>query len=166
MNEPYDPLRALQVLNEHGVRYVVIGGFAGVILGSSLLTVDLDVCYDRAPDNLDHLASALRELHASLRVAGVDEDRPFKLDARSLAAGDSFTFTTAVGDLDVLGTPSGTKGFTDLAERASTYDLGDGLQVLVVDLEDLLRMKRSAGRKKDEAHILVLEALRDERRKT
>lgn len=38
--------------------------------------------------------------------------------------------------------------------------------MLVVELEDLLRMKRSAGRKKDEAHILVFEALRDERRKT
>lgn len=164
MTGSYDPIHGLQVLNEHEVRYVVIGGFAGVILGSSLLTVDLDVCYDRTPDNLHRLASALGELHARLRVAGVDDDLPFILDARTLAAGDSFTFVTDVGDLDVLGTPSGTTGFGDLAERAGTYDLGDGLHVLVVDLEDLIRMKRAAGRVKDATHILVLEALRDELR--
>ena len=33
----------LRVLNRHGVRYVVIGGVAGILHGSGLTTQDLDV---------------------------------------------------------------------------------------------------------------------------
>src|SRR4051794_36164243 len=110
MTGPFDPLLALRVLNRHGVRYVVIGGFAGDLLGAPLNTNDLDICYERTADNMERLAAALKELGATLRVAGVDEDLPFILDAKTLAAGDSFTFETEAGALDVLGTPSGTSG--------------------------------------------------------
>ena len=91
----------------------------------------------------------------------MDDDLPFVLDHRTLAAGDSFTFETDAGDLDVVGTPSGTGGFRDLDAGATTYDLGDGLAVRVVGLDDLIRMKEATGRAKDEVHLHVLAALRD-----
>jgi hypothetical protein len=98
------------------VRFVVIGAFAGRLLGSPSLTRDLDICYARDRENLEALAAALRELHARLR--GVHEDVPFRLDAKTLANGDSFTFVTDAGDLDILGTPSGTTGYDELARTA------------------------------------------------
>lgn len=156
----YDPLRALRVFQSHGVRHVVIGGYAASILGTQIMTADLDVCYERTTENMTRLAAALNDLHAKLRVAGVDEDLPFILDHLSLAAGDSFTFTTDAGDLDVLGTPSGSGGFRDLDAGATTYELGEGLFVRVVGLDDLIRMKEAAGRPKDEAHLHVLSDLR------
>jgi hypothetical protein len=61
----------------------------------------------------------------------------------------------------VLGTPSGTAGFTDLSARAHAVTIDD-LQVLVVDMGDLMRMKRASGRVKDRMHLEVLSALRDE----
>ncbi len=160
-SNPFDPLRALRVLDDHSVRYVIIGGFAGDLLGAPLNTNDLDICYERSSDNLTRLASALRELGATLRVAGVDEDLPFILDGTTLAAGDSFTFDTDAGALDVLGTPSGTAGFGDLSRRARAVTISD-LQVLVVDIADLMRMKRASGRVKDRLHLEVLSALTDE----
>lgn len=162
MTSAFDPSLAFRVLNEHDVRYVVIGGLAGEFLGAPIATNDIDICYERTADNMDRLAAALRTLHASLRVAGVEEDLPFVLDGRTIAAGDSFTFVSATGDLDVLGTPSGTRGFRDLDADATTYDLGDGLLVRVVSLNDLIRMKEAARRPKDEAHLHVLTALRQE----
>lgn len=156
----FDPLRALRVFNEHEVRYVLIGGYASSVLGAPIITNDLDVCYERTPANMDRLVAALQELHATLRVAGVDEELPFILDGRTIAAGDSFTFRTDAGDLDILGTPSGTGGFRDLDADATTYDLGDGLLVRVVSLDDLIRMKEAASRPKDEAHLHVLAALK------
>lgn len=156
----YDPIRALRVLQAHGVRHVVIGGYAASILGTQIMTADLDICYERTAQNMTRLATALRELHAHLRVAGVDEDLPFILDAQSLAAGDSFTFSSDAGDLDILGTPSGSGGFRDLDADATTYELGEGLLVRVVSLDDLIRMKEAAGRPKDEAHLHVLSDLR------
>lgn len=160
MSAPFDPVLALQVLARHDVRYVVIGGFAGNLLGAPLNTNDLDICYERTQANMDRLAAALIELRATLRVAGVDEDLPFLLDGKTLAAGDSFTFDTDAGALDVLGTPSGTRGHADLAPRAHPVRLGD-LELRVVDLADLMRMKRASGRVKDRMHLEVLTALRE-----
>lgn len=161
MTAPFDPARAFHVLNRHEVRYVVIGGLASELLGAAIGTNDIDVCYDRTAENMERLAAALQELNAALRVAGVDEDLPFLLDDRTIAAGDSFTFSTDAGDLDVLGTPSGTGGFRDLDADAASYDLGEGLIVRVVSLDDLIRMKEAAGRPKDEAHLHVLAALKE-----
>ncbi len=158
----FDPARAFHVLNRHGVAYVVIGGLAGEFLGAAIGTNDIDICYERTPENMERLATALQELHATLRVAGVDEELPFILDRHTLAAGDSFTFLSDAGDLDVLGTPSGTGGFRDLDAGATTYDLGEGLLVRVVSLDDLIRMKEAASRSKDQVHLHILAALREE----
>jgi hypothetical protein len=83
------------------------------------------------------------------------------LDARTLAAGDSFTFVTDVGDLDILGTPSGTQGYDDLVRDAQSIEI-DGRKILVVSVDDLIRMKRAAGRPKDRVEIEILGALREE----
>lgn len=156
----FDPSLAFRMLNAHDVRYIVIGGLAGELLGAALATNDIDICYERSPDNVACLATALEELHAKLRVAGVDEDLPFILDGKTIAAGDSFTFASDAGDLDILATPSGTGGFRDLDAGATSYDLGDGLIVRVASLDDLIRMKEAAHRLKDEAHLHVLAALK------
>lgn len=156
----FDPVAMLRVLADHNVRYVLIGGVAGIAYGSSSVTSDLDICHDRRVDNLDRLASALRAVDARLR--GIDDDVPFVLDSRTLAAGDHFTFTTRHGDFDCIGTPAGTRGYDDLARSAREIDLG-GIAVLVTALDDLVGMKQATGRPKDRAELEILGALRDER---
>jgi len=155
----FDPLKALETLNRHGVRYVLIGGFAGKLHGSTILTVDIDICYARDPENLELLVAALRELHPTLR--GAPDDLPFRLDAMTIRNGDAFTFVTDAGDLDILGTPAGTGGYEELARTAVRMDLGD-VTIDVASLDDLIAMKRAAGRPRDRAHLEVLTALRDE----
>ncbi|MGI8983636.1 MAG: hypothetical protein ACR2HM_03745 [Acidimicrobiales bacterium] len=161
MTGDFDPSRAFRVLNQHEVGYVVIGGLASEFLGAAIGTNDIDICYERTPENMNRLAAALSDLHARLRVVGVDEELPFILDGRTLAAGDSFTFVSDAGDLDILGTPSGTAGFRDLDADATSYDLGEGLIVRVVSLDDLIRMKEAASRPKDQTHLHILSALKD-----
>jgi len=156
---PFDPLETLRTLLEHGVRFVLIGGYAAAVRGSPMVTGDLDICYARDQKNLRALAAALQVLGARLR--GVSEDVPFRLDAATLKAGDHFTFATHAGPLDLLGTPSGTDGFADLDASATDEDL-DGLVVRVASLEDLIRMKRAAGRPQDQVAVEWLSALRDE----
>ena len=156
---PFDAERVVRTLHEHGVAYVLIGGLAAIVNGAPFTTVDLDICYDRSRPNLEALARALRALNATLR--GVDPGLPFQLDARALGLGDSFTFRTDAGDLDCLGTPSGTGGYADLVAKAVTYDIA-GSPVRVASLDDLVRMKRAAGRPKDLDQLRVLRAMRDE----
>jgi hypothetical protein len=156
---PFDPLVTIRALVEHGVRFVMIGGYAAALRGSPMMTGDVDICYARDPENLERLAAALVELGARLR--GVSEDVPFQLDARTLEGGDHFTFATDAGPLDCLGTPAGTDGFADLDGSATDVDL-DGLVVGVCSLDDLIRMKRAAGRPQDRIAVEWLSALRDE----
>jgi hypothetical protein len=157
----FDPIRAIEVLQRHNVRFVVIGGVAGRLWGSPTMTNDLDLCYDRDPVNIERLATALVELHARLR--GVDDAVPFWLDAVTLTKAQNFTFMTDVGPLDVLGVPAGVKDFDELAVNATSFDLGGGVIVSVTDLDDLIRMKRAAGRPKDRIELEILTAVREER---
>jgi hypothetical protein len=160
MSEPgFDPIAGLRTLVDHGVRFVLIGGYAAALRGSPMMTGDVDICPARDRENLERLADALRSLHARLR--GAPADAPFLLDTRTLEAGDHFTFATDAGPIDCLGTPAGTDGFADLDVSASDEDL-DGLVVRVASLEDLIRMKRAADRPQDRIAVEWLSALRDE----
>jgi hypothetical protein len=155
-------VRSLDALVRHNVRFIVIGGVAGRAWGSPSMTDDLDICYDRRPDNLEKLAAALIELKATLR--GAPAGLPFILDARTLKAGDSFTFDTDAGSLDCLGTPAPTTGYDELLRNASEVEL-EHLHVLVCSLDDLMRMKRAANRPKDRVELEILAAVKEEREK-
>jgi hypothetical protein len=160
MDDPaFDPSLALEALTRFGVRFVLIGGLAANVHGSDSITRDTDICYRRDRENLERLAAALHSLHARLR--GAPPDVPFLLDALTLEAGDTFTFVTDAGSLDCLGVPTGTDGYGSLEPNALTADV-EGIRVLVVALDDLIRMKRAAGRPKDRVELEILGALREE----
>lgn len=156
----FDPVHILRRLDAHGVRFVLIGGLAAKAHGSPTLTVDIDICYARDPENLERLASVLGELGSVLR--GAPRDVPFHPDRRTIERGDTFTLTTDYGDLDILGTPSGVSGFDELIANAEEAEVEKGLIVPVASLDDLIRMKRAAGRPKDRVELEILGALRDE----
>ena len=153
----YDPERILRKLLDHGVRFVIIGGVAAALQGSPLLTADVDISYERTPENVKRLAVALADMNARLR--GVDEDLPFKPDARALKSGSNFTFATDLGDLDVIGWPDGINSYDELVRTAVPMRVGRG-EVLVASIDDLIRMKRAAGRPKDVAGALALEEVK------
>ena len=160
---PWKPVHAFRTLHAHDVRFIVIGGFAANLLGSPSFTYDTHICYDRSPANCDALARALIDLHAPLR--GAPADLPLHLDGRTIRMGDSFTFDTDAGALDCLGTPSGTNGYPDLAPNAETMEI-EGLHIRVASIDDVIRMKRAAGRPKDRIEIEVLTAVKEERERS
>jgi hypothetical protein len=95
-----DAERQLVLIGEQNVECVIVGGLAATLHGSSLVTRDLDVCYNRDSENLRRLVSALRSVNARLRSA--PEGLPFILDEETLRRDLNFTFTTDIGDLDCL----------------------------------------------------------------
>ena len=154
----------LGALHRHGVEYVLIGGLAATLHGSTLRTGDADICPARDPDNLDRLSAALRSLDARVRSVDAPDGIRFACDAVFFGRVDLCNLTTTAGDLDISFVPAGTAGFDDLAAHAVTYDL-DGLPVPVASLDDVIRSKRAANRAKDRAALPELEALRDEIRR-
>lgn len=138
---------------------MLIGGFAGTVLGSPRTTVDLDIVYARDDDNLGRLATALQPLEPRLR--GAPPGLPFVLDAATLARGLNFTLTTRLGDLDLLGQVAGGGGYEDLLQHTRRIRVFD-TEVAVVTLPQLIRLKRAAGRPKDLMALAELEALLEE----
>src|SRR5262245_22412807 len=115
--------RFAEILLAHGVEFIVIGGQAEVLMGGARPTLDVDLCYRRAPENLRKLASALRELKPALR--GAPPELQFRLDAEALALGNNYTFTTPIGDLDLLGFVEPLGGYEELITNATTMRVGD-----------------------------------------
>jgi predicted nucleotidyltransferase len=66
---------------------------------------------------------------------------------------------TDLGPLDLLGKAAGVTSFDGLWQRSIIMNVY-GVTVHVASLDDLIAMKRAAGRPKDQNHILELEALR------
>lgn len=150
----------LERLTEAGVDFVVVGGVAVITQASPRFTKDLDICYAPEPANLQRLGSALVGLGARLR--GVEEDLPFVPDGRTLLHTRMLTLTTPDGAIDLLADPDGSPGYAALRRNASRVDL-DGLTVLVASIDDLIAMKRAAGRPQD---LVDLESLEIARRRT
>ena len=152
---PYRPDKLLEVLERHGVQFVVIGGLAAELRGSPYTTRDVDVTPSRERANLGRLADALRELDAKLRISG-DGPVEFPLDQHSFDWGTTWTFVTTHGFLDIALLPDGTRGYDDLRRGASRERISDTLEVSVASLADVIRSKEAAGREKDRAVLPVL----------
>ncbi len=153
----FDAPTILRQLNDHQVKYVLIGGIAMRAQGSAHVTDDLDICYSRSPDNVRKLAEALEPLHPYLR--GAPMGLPFRLDAPTILAGLNFTLTTDRGSLDVLGEVKGIGTFEQVDAQSEPRTMF-GLPVRVLSLDGLLASKKAAGRLKDRNHILELEELK------
>jgi hypothetical protein len=158
---PFEPAPILVRLAEAGIDFVVVGGVAGGAHGSGYATFDLDVAYARDPANLERIADVLRSLGAVLR--GAPADVPFLLDARTLAAGAHFTFTTELGPLDILSDPAGAPPYETLRKAATVIDVR-GHPVRVASLDHLIAMKEASGRTKDKLMATEYRALADELR--
>jgi len=151
-----DVRRIVRLLSEEQVDFVVIGAIAAILHGSAANTFDLDVAFATDTDNLARLGRVLAALDAKLR--GVADDVPFVPDAATLRRVEVLTLSTTAGDFDVLARPKGITRYATLRDRADVFDI-DGARVRVASIEDLLVMKRAAGRDKDLGVIGELEAL-------
>lgn len=147
----------VELLALHGVEFIVIGGRAETLYGSARVTFDTDLCYRRTGSNLAGLAKVLKELRPTLR--GAPADLPFRIDAESLALGCNFTFRTTEGDLDLLGFVEPIGGFDELEKRAETMRIGD-IDLKIIALDDLIRIKEHLGRPKDRDSLLHLQAIK------
>lgn len=152
---PLDLDRIVEVLNRHGTDYVVIGGIAVLAHGNQRATFDVDLVASHAQENLRRLAAALGELNAEVAVDAhhLDVD---PTDPSDLANGANWTLHTDAGKVDFMSEVPGGRPYEEI--RLRSIDIaGDGPSFRVVGLDDLIRMKREAGRAKDLADIAALQ---------
>lgn len=157
----FAPDELIAALADAGVRYILIGGLAVGAHGFPRATKDVDIV--PAPDapNLERLAAVLRAVDATNYGLGDFDPAEFPfdpLDPHQLAEGGNFVLATRLGRLDIMqwvpGIP-GERAFEHLARDAVETALS-GRRVEVCSRDDLIAMKRAAGRPQD---LLDLEEL-------
>jgi len=160
-----DAAAIVRILANHGVLFVVIGAYAAIAQQAPIpATRDIDLTPEAGAENLSRLSAALTDLDARIRTDAEPAGLAFNHDASSLAANAVWNLTSRHGELDIAFTPSDIPGgYAELAPRAHLVVVAE-VEVMVADLDDIIRSKEAAGRSKD---IRVLPALyrhRDARR--
>lgn len=152
----------LRALTTGNVAFIVVGGAAATAQGSARLTHDLDIVYRRDAANIDNLVRSLAPHGPYLR--GVPAGLPFAWDTATVSRGLNFTLTTDVGALDLLGEITGGGTYEALRPHAESLVIF-GMDCLCLSIDQLIVVKRAAGRVKDLEAVAELEAIREERRR-
>lgn len=161
MAAPLDPACIFRSLAEHEVEYVLIGGLAAVLHGSSAMTNDADIFPSKDEDNLQRLSDCLRSLGARIRTP--DEPMGVEFDPHPSLLGSValLNMTTRCGDLDLTFSPAALTDYEKVRRQSVEFDIYD-CRVSVAALDDIIRSKEAAARPKDHAMLPILRALRDE----
>lgn len=165
-----DSQRILTVLDQHDVRYVLVGGVAAMLHGFSGATFDLDAVPATTTANLNRLGSALMELDAlpwadpGRRDLFADGKPPeaddFGYTAEGLRKARVWHLTSSAGLIDIAMDIDGVGDYSVLAKSAVTQRVF-GIGVRCASLEDIITSKRAAARPKDLRALAELEQLRD-----
>ena len=157
-----------RALNGSGARYVVVGGVAVVLHGFLRFTADLDLVVALAPENALRTIDTLTTLGFTPRPPVQAEQFADPAIRQTWVRDKGLTvfslWSTRFPGTDVDLFVEEPIPFDELLDRAETIEIS-GLAVPVASITDLIRLKRAAGRPKDEEDIRALERiarLRDE----
>jgi hypothetical protein len=155
---PERPLRAgdiLRALAEHEVDFVVVGGIAVQAHGYIRGTGDVDIVPRPSLLNLSRLGEALADLDAQVLRAAAPVN---VTDPQLLKRAPLIPLLTRSGRLDLIdiehlaGAPA---SYDELRSRALVVGL-ENVAIAAAGLDDLVRMKRAAGRPQDLTDIASL----------
>jgi predicted nucleotidyltransferase len=148
----------LQKLIDAEIDFVLIGGYAGVVHGSTMVTRDLDICALVNPEQIEKLRKCLKEFHPThrmtpKRLSFLDFPEETK-DVRNIY------LETDLGVLDVISEVTGVGDFPRLISKAIEIEL-HGKKCKVISIEDLIVAKEAMGRDKDKAIVKELKVIKD-----
>lgn len=138
-----DTASLLRSLNARNVRYVVIGAAAFPVHGYARATLDIDIFIEPTRENASRARDALADFGYNVSDVSTDDLLTKKLLIRQYALEtDLHPFVTGIS-------------FEQVWRNRVEGSLG-GASASFASLEDLIVMKRAAGRRKDEEDLRVL----------
>jgi predicted nucleotidyltransferase len=141
----------LRSLNDADVRYVIIGATAFAAHGWVRATADVDLFIDAAPDNTDRVRETLTRFGYDLSEASAEDFQRYKILLRQYDL-----------PLDVHPFVKGVASFEDVWSRRVMARIGE-VEAPFASLDDIIAMKRAAGRPQDVEDLRQLEKLRGRR---
>jgi hypothetical protein len=151
----------LQHLCDAEIDFVIVGGFAGILHGSSLVTRDLDVCTILTGESVAKLREALRELKPMHRMTS--PKRSFLEHTDQDDTHENLYLQTELGPVDLLSSITGVGDYARVREASIEMELF-GRRCRVISLEDLIRAKEALGREKDRLAAKELRAIAEKQK--
>lgn len=151
-----------QALNDHGVKYAVVGGLAMNLQGIPRLTMDIDILMAFEEDNVARLSKACEQLHLApaLPIAISDLANSQKRKAwhaeKNMKAFALTSNELHVPTVDILIDPAADP--ETVIKNANVIEV-QGVQILVASVPELIRLKSLAGREQDQADLLHLKRI-------
>lgn len=134
----------IDCMNDHGVLYILVGGYSVIMHGYNRTTGDLDVWVKPTSENYDCLVDAF----GCFSMPVFDMDRSAFLNNTSM---DVFTFGRPPVAIDIM---TRVKGLDfDEAYKNAIVRSVDGSKIRVLGLPDLIKSKRASDRPKDQDDI-------------
>ena len=149
-----NPYRQIfQALSDAEIRYLVVGGVAVNLHGYRRFTGDIDILLALDEKNLEKMTTLMHEMgyveRLPVALKSLSDRRQVErwveekgMTAYSFLSGDQSRI-----NIDILADAS--LRYSDFASRMVVVDMEEGLHVPVIALDDLLAMKREAGRDQD-----------------
>ncbi|MCE5339647.1 MAG: nucleotidyltransferase [Planctomycetaceae bacterium] len=159
-------INLIDKLRDHNVEFVIIGGLASIIHGSTRTTQDIDICCKFSSENLRKLFGAIKDKHPVHRM---NPKRPvLVLNDENIKKFKNLYIDTDIGQLDCLGEVQGIGQFDEVLKNAITINI-DKKTYNVLSLDALIKSKKTLNRPQDKQDVLHLEAIKqakkDERKK-
>ena len=141
-----DFLDFFKALNDAGVRYLVIGGYAVAFYGYPRATKDVDIWIEMRPENAERVLKAIESFFG--------EDLGLTLE--DLTTPGVIQLGRAPNRIDLVLIPEETASFAP-AYAGRTITKIEGVPIPFVGLKTLKALKRAFGRTQDLADLEALE---------
>lgn len=156
--------RVFKELQKKGIKYLVIGGIAVNIHGYSRATGDLDIMISFDKENLDGFIALLRELGFKPRIPVRLEELgdPEKVDKwkkeKHMKIFSVYNPANELENIDIM-----IENYIDFnaAYEKRERVTASNIEIPVISINDLIELKKIAGRKRDEIDILALQKIKE-----
>jgi hypothetical protein len=147
-----DILNFWKALQDHDVRYIMIGGYATILHGYERFTGDLDIWLKDTPNNRHRL----RETLITLDIG----DYPMIETMEFVPGWTQFHLNNSL-QLDILTEMKGLEDYTfdECFQMASIADI-EGISIPFLHINQLIQNKKVVNRLKDQLDVIHLEEIR------
>src|ERR1041384_2318327 len=134
------------------VEFVLVGGFAAVAHGVTLVTRDVDICCRFTEANLMRIQKAFLDLHPVHRTR---PDLPLQLTAEQCSSLKNLYLKTDLGIVDCLSEVLGIGSFPEVLAQSVEVELPYG-RCRIIDIDALIRAKEAMNRDHDKITVKYL----------
>jgi len=152
-----DFLSLLFRLNKEDVKFVIIGGFAGVVHGCTFVTQDIDICCESTTENLLRLQNALADIHPVHRMT--PERLKLELTRENCKDYKNLYLDTDIGQLDCISFVQGIGDFKKALQSSQVIEV-ENHKFNVLRIEALIEARKALNRPRDREAIIQLEAIK------